>query len=122
MPEQEQSIEAVNQWIRGRRTWKPENMDPQREVPQALLDAMFVNANWAPTHGLTEPWRFKLYRGEARQSLAARLQQVYSDHTPPGEFRPDKHAKLGTTPLQAPVVILICMHRQETGNVKRTRA
>ncbi|MGI9242205.1 MAG: nitroreductase family protein [Verrucomicrobiales bacterium] len=117
MPEQEQSIEAVNQWIRGRRTWKPENMDQQREVPQALLDAMFVNANWAPTHGLTEPWRFKLYRGEARQILAERLQQLYSDHTPPGEFRPDKHTKLGSTPLQAPVVILICMHRQDSGKI-----
>lgn len=120
MPEpahQQPTIEAVNQLIRGRRTWKPENMDPQREVPGALLGAMFENANWAPTHGLTEPWRFKLYRGSAREGLAAALQQLYADHTPPGEFRADKHAKLGRTPLQAPVVILICMQRQASGKI-----
>jgi len=92
-------------------------MDPAREVPQALLDAMFENANWAPTHGLTEPWRFKLYRGEARAKLAATLQQLYSDYTPAGEFRPDKHAKLGRTLLQAPVVIVICMRRDPTGKI-----
>ncbi len=117
MPEHQHHlpIEAANHWIRGRRTWKPENMDPQREVPQALLDAMFENANWAPTHGLTEPWRFRVYRGDARVRLAADCRNSTADHTPPGGFRPDKHAKLGRTPLQAPVVILICMHRQTGG-------
>ena len=110
-------LEAANCWIRTRRTWKPENMDPDREVPQALLDAMFENANWAPTHGLTEPWRFKLYRGEARQALAEALQKLYADHTPEGEFRPEKHAKLGRTPVQAAAVIMICMQRQVGGKI-----
>ena len=110
-------LEMCNRWIRSRRTWKPENMDPQREVPQGLLDAMFENANWAPTHGLTQPWRFKVYRGDAREGLAAALQQLYSDHTPAGEFRPDKHTKLGRTPLLAPVVIAICMTRPADGKI-----
>lgn len=115
MPEYE--IDAVNDWIRKRRTWKPENLDAGREVPQGLLDALFENANWAPTHGLTEPWRFKLYRGDARPKLAAALQQIYSDHTPAGDFRPDKHSKLGLAPLQSPVVIAICMQRQAGGKI-----
>ncbi|MFT5411314.1 MAG: nitroreductase, partial [Verrucomicrobiales bacterium] len=68
MPEND--VELASRWIRSRRTWKPENMNPQREVPQALLDTLFENANWAPTHGLTEPWRFKIYRGAAREGLA----------------------------------------------------
>ena len=115
MPDEQ--FENASRWIRERRTWKPENMDPEREVPQALLDAIFDAANWAPTHGLTEPWRFKVYRGAARQSLAGALQQLYSDHMPEGEFRPEKHAKLGLTPLQAKVVIVICMERQVSGKI-----
>ena len=110
-------LELCNQWIRSRRTWKPENMDQEREVPQELLDTMFENANWAPTHGLTQPWHFKVYRGAARQRLATGLQHLYSDHTPEGEFRPDKHAKLGHTPLLAPVVIVICMTRPAAGKI-----
>lgn len=115
MPEND--VELASRWIRSRRTWKPENMNPQREVPQALLDTLFENANWAPTHGLTEPWRFKIYRGAAREGLATSLQQLYSDHTPEGQFRADKHAKLGRTPLLAPVVIAICMTRPAGGKI-----
>ena len=27
-------------------------------VPQEVIQKMVENANWAPTHRLTEPWRF----------------------------------------------------------------
>ena len=113
----DQEIDNANRWIRNRRTWKPENMDQGREVPQELLEAMFENANWAPTHGLTEPWRFRVYRGEARAGLAAQLQELYEKFTPEGEFREDKHAKLGRTPMLAPVVILIGMQPVAGGKI-----
>src|SRR5262245_46967319 len=55
--------------IRLRRSVKPEKMrsDP---VDRALLDQMFEAARWAPTHGMTEPWRFVVFEGEARRALA----------------------------------------------------
>jgi len=115
--EKETDFDIARRLIRSRRTWKPENMDADRAVPQDLLDAILEAASWAPTHGLTEPWRFKLYRGGAREKLAGALQQIYADHTPAGAFRPEKHAKLGRTPLQAPVVIAICMARQSGGKI-----
>ena len=110
-------LEQTSRVIRERRTWKPEKMDGDREVPQELLDTMFENANWAPTHGLTEPWRFRVFRGEARAGLAAKLQELYSDHMAEGDFRPEKHAKLGRTPLLAPVVIVISMERLPGGKI-----
>lgn len=33
-------------------------------------------ANWAPTHGITEPWRFVILQGEAIE----RLNQLKVDH------------------------------------------
>jgi nitroreductase len=55
--------------IRLRRSVKPDKMrtDP---VDRALLERMFEAANWAPSHGKTEPWRFIVFEGEARRSLA----------------------------------------------------
>lgn len=41
--------------------------DPvDRDMIAQLLEA----ANWAPSHGKTEPWRFVVYRGAARQGLS----------------------------------------------------
>ena len=51
--------------IRLRRSIKPEKMKPD-PVPRALLDRMLEAANWAPSHGLTEPWRFVVHTGDAR--------------------------------------------------------
>ncbi len=55
--------------IRTRRSVKPEHMrsDP---VPDSVVDELLEAANWAPSHGHTEPWRFVGFRGEARQALA----------------------------------------------------
>ena len=39
-------------------------------VPDSVVDELLEAANWAPSHGHTEPWRFVGFRGEARQALA----------------------------------------------------
>jgi nitroreductase len=62
---------------------------------------------------MTQPWRFVVFSGEARQHLADFLQTTYEKLIPEKLRRPDKFEKLGTVPLQAPVVIAVGMHRQE---------
>jgi len=115
LPRDANALDAVNALIRGRHTLKQALMDPEQPVPPVILQAMLENANRAPTHGLTEPWRFRLFAGEARERLAAALGELYARTTPPGEFRADKQAKLVETPLQAPLVMAICLHRQDSG-------
>lgn len=112
-----EKLAAVNALIRGRRTLKQALMDPERPVPPEILAAMLENANRAPTHGLTEPWRFRIFASEARETLATGLMALYEKTTPEAEFRPDKHTKLGVTPLQAALVMAICLHRQDSGKI-----
>jgi len=97
--------------IRQRRSVKPALMDPEKPVDAALLDTLLENANWAPTHGLTEPWRFTVFTGSARQKLAGFLQGLYQVLTPAHAFKKEKLEKLGRNPLLAPVVLAICMQR-----------
>ena len=97
--------------IRQRRSVKPALMDPDKPVDPALLDTLLENANWAPTHGLTEPWRFTVFTGSARQKLAGFLQGLYQVLTPAHAFKKEKLEKLGRNPLLAPVVLAICMQR-----------
>ena len=53
--------------IRARRTVR---QFLERPIAHDLLLELMDVANWAPNHGLREPWRFVLYRGAARGELA----------------------------------------------------
>ncbi|MGA0438342.1 MAG: nitroreductase family protein [Limisphaerales bacterium] len=103
--------------IRQRRSVKPALMDPEKPVDAALLDTLLENANWAPTHGLTEPWRFTVFTGSARQKLAGFLQGLYQVLTPAHAFKKEKLEKLGRNPLLAPVVLAICMQRGNNSKI-----
>ena len=109
-------LAAANGLIRRRRTIKPERMS-DKPIEKLHLASILENANWAPTHGLTEPWRFTIFTGDAREALGDLLQEIYLDITPGDGFRADKYEKLSTNPLKAPVVIAVGMKRQESGKI-----
>lgn len=98
--------------MRHRRSIKPVDLDATRGVERALLTQILEDATWAPTHGLTEPWKFIVHQGAARRRLAETMQRVYRDTTPANEFREDKMKKMSENPLLAPVVIAGVMERR----------
>lgn len=104
--------EQISALIRHRRSIKPVDLDSSRDVKRALLTTLLEDATWAPTHGLTEPWKFVVHQGAARQRLAEAMQRVYHATTPADEFREDKMKKMGENPLLAPVVIVCVMQRR----------
>jgi nitroreductase len=52
--------------IRTRRTHKAFRRDP---VPRETLDELFELARWAPSHNLTNPWRFRVIGPQALDAL-----------------------------------------------------
>ncbi|GAB1489698.1 hypothetical protein MASR2M8_21510 [Opitutaceae bacterium] len=91
-----------------RRTLKPENMDPTREISREIVIALLEAACWAPTHGLTQPWRFQVFAPvSARARLAAGLQALYDEITPVAQRDEKKRAKLAASIERAPVVIAL---------------
>lgn len=112
MPEPLVSLAELTALIRHRRSIKPQDLDPAREVAVELVTELIENATWAPNHGLTEPWRFHVFQGEVRKELVGVMQQTYREVTPAPEFREDKLEKIGTNPLLAPVVIACVMERR----------
>lgn len=104
------SPKEVNTLIRTRRSvFVPQFVD--REVPESILHEILENANWAPTHRLTEPWRFKVIRGEARKRLGVFLSEKYRSAEPKDLFSVAKYEKLKMNPQKADTVIAICMQR-----------
>jgi nitroreductase len=92
---------------RTRRTIKPAQMDGGREIAREILVEMLEDAHWAPTHGLTQPWRFNIFTGDGRGRMADFLQSLYDQTTPEDEFRPEKRAKLRDNLIQAPVAVAV---------------
>jgi nitroreductase len=67
---------AVADTIRQRRTIKQFLPQP---VPRALLQELLELAVWAPNHRLTEPWRFYVLDGPARDQLGAIASQITAE-------------------------------------------
>lgn len=102
--------------IHDRRTIFPESYS-SRKVHREQLEAMLEAANWAPTHGLTEPWRFKVFAGEALKELMDFLAETYKITTPPEKFAEPKYHRFHTRAEKASFVVAICMKRQVGGKI-----
>jgi nitroreductase len=73
------------QFLKQRRSMGLKEMRPD-PIDPAQIDMMLEAANWAPSHGLTEPWRFTVFTGEGRATLAAAFGEAYRQLTPPERF------------------------------------
>lgn len=104
------SPEQLNTLIRTRRALFPAAY-AERPIEKDILEEILENANWAPTHKRTEPWRFKIFSGPALQRLADYLGDAYRTQTPAEFFSEIKYKKTIEKPLQSACVIAICMQR-----------
>lgn len=111
------NLSEINELIRERRTIYPEQYST-RKVHKEQVELILNNAQWAPTHGNTQPWRFKVFMEEGRQPLADFLAQTYLALTPKDKQKDSKLAKFLTRPLKASVVIAVSMKRQEEEKIE----
>ncbi len=72
---------------------------PAREVIERLIEA----ATWAPNHRMTEPWRFHVVAGEARDNLGAEVAGWLAGKGEPEAIGVSANAKL----MRAPVTIFL---------------
>ncbi len=107
---------AVKSLMEHRRSVKPADFSEQR-VHDSVVWEMLSNANWAPTHGMTQPWRFFVYADEARLRLGERLAEIYRLVTPPDAVKPAKADKLKTNAARSSHLIVIAMKRQESEKI-----
>lgn len=103
-------IQALNQLIKNRRSIFPQTYTDQ-PIPQDIIEQILENANWAPNHKKTEPWRFKVFQGAALERLSNYLGEWYVANTAEEKFSEKKLEKTKKKPLQSACVIAICMQR-----------
>lgn len=102
--------------IKERRTIYPEQFSG-RKVHREQVENMLEAANWAPTHGLTEPWRFKVFSGDALKNLMYCIAETYKQITPQNDFAEPKYNRFIKRGELTSYVIAVCMKRQETEKI-----
>jgi nitroreductase len=106
-----------NQLIRNRRSIFPKDYTGEK-VADAIVKQMLENANWAPTHKLTEPWRFVVFTGEGLKRLAEIQGIVYKKVTEAnGTFKEERYQNLITKPMECSHIIAVGMKRDEKKGV-----
>jgi len=109
-------LSEVSAVIRARRTIYPEQYT-DRVVQREMVERMINNAIWAPTHGKTQPWRFKVYSGAGRESLKAIVQNLYETHTPAEKQSPAALGRMLDRIDKTSVLIALVMSRSEEGKI-----
>lgn len=78
---------------------KRRSVYPVQYTGEAINDetiwAVLADANSAPSHRNTEPWRFKVYSGQAKEGLSEALTKAYKAHIPIEEQKEIKIKKIG---------------------------
>jgi len=103
----------VDQLIRQRRSVYPKDYTDEI-VSDRIINQILENANWAPNHKQTEPWRFVVFTGEGLKKLAWFQSECYKNVTiANGTYKEDRYLALQTKPLVSSHIIAVCMKRDE---------
>jgi len=109
------SFEQLAEIIKNRRSVGWSKMNGQI-ISDEMIDRMLALADWAPTHGRTEPWRFFVYRGAALKQFGKTHADLYWQHTAPDVRQEATHEKLMHNVDNASHLVIAVMKRGE--NVK----
>jgi nitroreductase len=104
--------EQVNNLIRTRRSIYPQ-MLIDKPIADEIVWELLKNANFAPTHKMTQPWRFKVFTADAKGRFGQFLADTYKATTSPEKFKESKYTKTLKKSQQAYAMIAICMKRDE---------
>jgi len=110
--------EAAERIIQKRRSIFPRDYDTSRKVPKEIIHKMLINANYAPTHGRTKPWRFIVFGGESSLKALGEFEAgLYKKLTPADQFKQAKYEKKLTNKTKSSFVIAIVMARQKSEKI-----
>ncbi|WP_343604061.1 nitroreductase [Fluviicola sp.] len=106
------NLSEVTAIIRDRRTIYPEQYST-RKIHKEQIELLLNNATWAPTHGMTQPWKFIVFQDNALVELSESLGKIYLTEIPKEKQVDSKLGKLMSRPKMASAVIAIVLNREE---------
>jgi nitroreductase len=104
------NFSKLEEIVINRRSTKPTAFNGQT-IDDDQIRQLLELGNWAPSHGLTEPWRFIVYSGPAVREFCHQHAEQYRQITPPDKFAAAKYEKQAHNGDLASHLILVYMQR-----------
>ena len=104
--------DRINAVIKNRRSIYPKDYEKGKVIPDKIISQILENANRAPNHKQTEPWRFNVFSGEGLKYFAELQATIYKQHSG-SSYNEGRYQKLLEYPLLSSHVISIGMKRNE---------
>ncbi len=102
------NLSEITEVIKNRRSVYPEAYT-DRKVHREIVEDVLNNAIWAPTHGMIQPWRFKVFIGEGVKRAGKELERIYKEVLPEEKWSERKLQKLRDRTNSISVLVFICM-------------
>lgn len=87
------NLSDVGKLIKDRRSFAPEDFST-RKVQRDVIEEVLRAGVWAPTHGMTQPWRFTVFQGDGIETLRKALPLWYTTSVGETNVNDIKRAKL----------------------------
>ncbi len=110
------TFDTIRETITNRRSIKSATLNGKK-IPDQQIAQLLSLANWAPTHGYTEPWRFVVYSGDGVQQFCLQHAEMYKNNTPPEKFNPAKYQKQQHNGDKTSHIIAVYMQRGNNPNI-----
>ncbi len=100
---------VLKQIIERRRSIMPKEYSAA-PIPDNILNEILSAADFAPNHKRTKPWRFKVYRGTAKNELGQVLAATYQQQTPPALFLEKKYLDISDKVNKSDTVLAVVIN------------
>ncbi len=101
----------VYQLITSRQSLYTAQMEKGAKIPDEDIWRLLENANYAPSHKRTEPWRFIVFTGDKLLEFFEEMGRIYKATTPTENFDEKKIEKYRNKAQTLSHLIAICMKR-----------
>lgn len=110
----EEKFEQIAETIQNRRTVKADRMNGKK-IPEDLIQKLSHLADFAPTHGRTEPWRFLILKDKDLKRFSEDHADMYQKFHP--KFNENTYEKLKSFPDTVSHLMILVMLRTENTKI-----
>ncbi len=110
------NFELIKKIIEERRNINPADFN-DKKISDDDINSILSLANWAPTHGRTEPWRILVLAGNACANFGKTHADLYKENTPEEKFLQDTYIKFENQGIKSSHVLIVYSKRGKNPNI-----
>ncbi|MCG8698555.1 MAG: nitroreductase [Bacteroidales bacterium] len=103
--------DIIINWIKDRKSTFLNGLKKGGKIQDEIIEQLLDTAIWAPSHGLVQPWFYKVFTGRGLEEFYLEQQRIYKEITPEDKFVLAKYDKYTDKKNYVSHVIVVIMKR-----------